>query len=227
MQSISAHTLESTIIFNFYFYYMNPSLSYLFVKMSNPNTQEVSDMACARDVTEKTLGVSDEVAEAAENFDVMEVVEEILVEGADYKIVRFQTGLTYALCPYEVESVLDYRPGGYHPVHLGDVLGSYRVIHKLSYGISSTVWLARDLRVTDNTKYVALKDHPGSVIGTTVASACCADSLVRRWVKGMDPRTFAFPSIVLPSTGPTGLTSASYTQPWVPSSCSGCLSRMR
>ncbi|KAJ0158661.1 SRSF protein kinase 2 [Colletotrichum tanaceti] len=54
------------------------------------------------------------------------------------------------------EWVEDYRPGGYHPVHLGDVLGDgqYRVIRKLGEGSYSTVWLARDLR---NHRYVALK----------------------------------------------------------------------
>ncbi|KAG9232735.1 putative serine protein kinase [Amylocarpus encephaloides] len=50
----------------------------------------------------------------------------------------------------------DYRPGGYHPVLLGDVFnnGQYKVIRKLGEGSYSTVWLARDLR---NSRYVALK----------------------------------------------------------------------
>lgn len=45
------------------------------------------------------------------------------------------------------EWIEDYRPGGYHPVHLGDVFndGQYRVIRKLGDGAYSTVWLARDL----------------------------------------------------------------------------------
>ncbi|KAK5655244.1 hypothetical protein OQA88_5811 [Cercophora sp. LCS_1] len=49
-----------------------------------------------------------------------------------------------------------YRPGGYHPVHLGDVFhdGQYKVIRKLGDGSYSTVWLARDLK---KGKYVALK----------------------------------------------------------------------
>ena len=46
------------------------------------------------------------------------------------------------------EWVEDYRPGGYHPVHLGDTFhnGQYKVIRKLGDGAYSTVWLARDLK---------------------------------------------------------------------------------
>jgi len=46
------------------------------------------------------------------------------------------------------EWVEDYRPGGYHPVHLGDDFnnGQYKVIRKLGEGSYSTVWLCRDLR---------------------------------------------------------------------------------
>ena len=46
------------------------------------------------------------------------------------------------------EWVEDYRPGGYHPVHLGDIFnnGQYKVIRKLGEGSYSTVWLARNLR---------------------------------------------------------------------------------
>ena len=54
------------------------------------------------------------------------------------------------------EGVPSYRPGGLHPVHLGDQLdGSrYKVVHKLGYGASSTVWLARDRSLH---RYVAVK----------------------------------------------------------------------
>ncbi|TRX88640.1 hypothetical protein FHL15_010499 [Xylaria flabelliformis] len=54
------------------------------------------------------------------------------------------------------ESIEDYRPGGYHPVHLGDLFnnGQYKVIRKLGEGSYSTVWLAHDL---ENKIYVALK----------------------------------------------------------------------
>ena len=44
------------------------------------------------------------------------------------------------------ESVLRYRPGGYHPVCLGDTFkgGRYTIHHKLGWGGFSTVWLAKD-----------------------------------------------------------------------------------
>jgi len=47
-----------------------------------------------------------------------------------------------------IEDVEMYKPGGFHPVSIGDVFsnGRYKVLHKLGYGGSSTVWLARDQR---------------------------------------------------------------------------------
>lgn len=44
--------------------------------------------------------------------------------------------------------MLNYRPGGYHPVALGDSLkdGRYKIRHKLGFGKFSTVWVARDCK---------------------------------------------------------------------------------
>ncbi|KAK0619505.1 kinase-like domain-containing protein [Immersiella caudata] len=53
-----------------------------------------------------------------------------------------------------------YRPGGLHPVYIGDVYGDrYEIIDKIGYGRYSTVWLVKDLSSTpdDDDKYRALK----------------------------------------------------------------------
>ncbi|KIW11836.1 hypothetical protein PV08_09109 [Exophiala spinifera] len=58
-----------------------------------------------------------------------------------------------------VECVQDYVPGGLHPVHLGDMVGRYKMLRKLGYGGYSTVWLAQDISLinSDTGGYVALK----------------------------------------------------------------------
>ncbi|KAF5671132.1 CMGC SRPK kinase [Fusarium denticulatum] len=59
-------------------------------------------------------------------------------------------------CDVDAELLHRYRPGGYHPVALGDLLsdGRYRVLHKLGWGSYSTTWAAKD-QLHD--RYVALK----------------------------------------------------------------------
>lgn len=55
----------------------------------------------------------------------------------------------------EDEGMEDYKLGGYHPVHVGEVfLDRYIVIQKLGWGHFSTVWLAKDMKFDT---YVALK----------------------------------------------------------------------
>jgi hypothetical protein len=46
------------------------------------------------------------------------------------------------------EPLGNYRPGGYHPIELGDSFdgGRFSVIRKLGWGQYSTVWLAKDAR---------------------------------------------------------------------------------
>ncbi|KAJ3927549.1 MAG: kinase-like domain-containing protein [Lentinula lateritia] len=58
----------------------------------------------------------------------------------------------------EVEDAEDYRPGGFHPMYIGDEFanGRYGIVHKLGFGGSSTVWLARD-RQQGSGKLVTLK----------------------------------------------------------------------
>ncbi|SMQ55151.1 unnamed protein product [Zymoseptoria tritici ST99CH_3D7] len=59
-------------------------------------------------------------------------------------------------CEIEGEELHRYKPGGYHPVHLGDKLddGRFTVLHKLGWGGYGTTWLALDESCTRN---VALK----------------------------------------------------------------------
>ncbi|KAJ5836243.1 hypothetical protein N7447_002269, partial [Penicillium robsamsonii] len=57
-----------------------------------------------------------------------------------------------------VESVEEYRTGGYHPVHLGDLFHQrYKIIGKWSYGQFSTVWHAWDNRLQRDVTLKILK----------------------------------------------------------------------
>jgi len=49
---------------------------------------------------------------------------------------------------WNAELVESYRPGGLHPVDIGDTFQAerYRIVRKLGHGTSSTVWLAQDAR---------------------------------------------------------------------------------
>lgn len=51
-------------------------------------------------------------------------------------------------CEIEGEALNRYKPGGYHPVHIGDTLngGRYTIRHKLGWGGYGTSWLAFDKR---------------------------------------------------------------------------------
>jgi len=55
----------------------------------------------------------------------------------------------------EDEGMPDYKIGGYHPIHVGEILlDRYVIIQKLGWGHFSTVWLTKDLKYKS---YVALK----------------------------------------------------------------------
>lgn len=53
-----------------------------------------------------------------------------------------------AYCEIDAEPLQRYKPGGYHPTHLGDSLksGRYQILHKIGWGGYATVWLAKDHR---------------------------------------------------------------------------------
>ena len=55
----------------------------------------------------------------------------------------------------EDEGMPDYKIGGYHCMHIGEVLvNRYVIIQKLGWGHFSTVWLSKDIKYDT---YVALK----------------------------------------------------------------------
>jgi len=48
---------------------------------------------------------------------------------------------------FEEEQLAEFHRGVYYPVKIGDVFVSkYQVVGKLGFGVTSTVWLARDLQ---------------------------------------------------------------------------------
>jgi hypothetical protein len=47
----------------------------------------------------------------------------------------------------EEERFEEFKTGRYYPVNIGEIFSSkYQVIGKLGFGVTSTVWLARDLQ---------------------------------------------------------------------------------
>ncbi|PBP22530.1 caib/baif family protein-like protein [Diplocarpon rosae] len=77
-------------------------------------------------------------------------------------------------------ATLNYRPGGFHPVHLNDVFkkGRYIVIHKLGHGGFATVWLGRD---TLRQRYVALK-----ILAARLSRDCPEVEILRRLKQSED-----------------------------------------
>ncbi|KFY54919.1 hypothetical protein V497_07347 [Pseudogymnoascus sp. VKM F-4516 (FW-969)] len=88
----------------------------------------------------------------------------------------------------EEEKISRYRPGGFHPVALGNSFkeGRYTVVHKLGYGGFSTVWVAYDdiLR-----QWVALKIMTSATTETSrevrwynTLAECRPDSLASNYI---------------------------------------------
>ncbi|CAG8121190.1 unnamed protein product [Penicillium salamii] len=109
------------------------------------------------------------------------------------------------------EWVEDYRPGGYHPVVLGDVFNQYKVIRKLGEGSYSTVWLAHDM---NNNRYVALK------ILVSEISESTTELQILRHIKEQAPEGTRYTTQLLNEfehRGPNGLHKCLVLEPMGPS----------
>jgi serine/threonine-protein kinase SRPK3 len=69
--------------------------------------------------------------------------------------------------PDSIEPLSHYRPGGYHVVHIGDTLrdGRYKILNKLGWGATSTVWLATDAHEHGSTVAIAIFKSEKSTAG--------------------------------------------------------------
>ncbi|KAG8164008.1 hypothetical protein KVR01_005926 [Diaporthe batatas] len=104
------------------------------------------------------------------------------------------------------ESIDDYKPGGLHPTHLGDLLGQdgrYKVVHKLGYGGFGTVWLCRDLQ---QNMWRAVK-----ILAAEHSTGHCADLKICEMLENLSPkeRDISFSHVVIPEDhfwldGPNG-----------------------
>lgn len=81
-----------------------------------------------------------------------------------------------------VEDLEEYRPGGLHPVAVGDTFasGRYQVLHKLGFGGTSTIWLTRDQHPSARGKLMTLKvmsaeqsTTPNNVLEMTIPRRLC------------------------------------------------------
>ncbi|WVN90144.1 uncharacterized protein L203_105380 [Cryptococcus depauperatus CBS 7841] len=74
----------------------------------------------------------------------------------DHSLSASQASQVTSVLTEDEEDLEDYRPGGYHPVNIGNEFsdGRYVIVRKLGWGHFSTVWLARD---NTTQRHVALK----------------------------------------------------------------------
>ena len=87
-------------------------------------------------------------------------------------------------CLDAIEDIEDYQPGGYHSISVGDTFdhGRFRVLHKLGFGGSSTVWLGRNQREEgDQSRIVTLlamrADVPSSKVPSEIPELAISQKL--------------------------------------------------
>ena len=118
----------------------------------------------------------------------------------------------------EDEGAESYKPGGYHPVMIGDKFNQarYTVVSKLGWGHFSTVWMCHDKRAVQlNTpEFIALKIQKSAFHYTeaaldeiellnTVAKAVKSDSFIEEFGYNYDPCIIALTDNFF-HTGPYG-----------------------
>ncbi len=124
--------------------------------------------------------------------------------------------------PFPRESSSEYRQGGFHPIILGDYIGSekrLRVVHKLGHGGFATVWLCRD---THEEQWKAVK-----VMSANVSTEDCTELRAVKFFANESQEALDAGHIVLPSehfwiNGPNGrhlclvlpVLGASISQAW-------------
>ncbi|KAK6066408.1 serine/threonine-protein kinase SRPK3 [Seiridium cupressi] len=94
------------------------------------------------EISSDDLYYGDEESNASKS-PVSVVFEQADSEGRKSKV--YEPLPEYVAAQYE--DIERYRPGGFHPVHIGDYLDDdqrFVVLHKLGFGSSSTVWLCFD-----------------------------------------------------------------------------------
>ena len=108
-----------------------------------------------------------------------------------------------------VEDLGEYRPRGYHPVLIEDLLQDrYKVIHKLGHGAYSTVWLAHDAR---SSAYVAIT--VGSADSASRDATFFADLTSKMAKRPGRPTLMALLKDRFTIQGPNGTHHCSITEP--------------
>ncbi|XP_031357667.1 SRSF protein kinase 2-like isoform X1 [Photinus pyralis] len=95
----------------------------------------------------------------------------------------------------DIESALDYCPGGYMPVTIGQTIGPdnrYQIVRKLGWGHFSTVWLCED--ISEGQTYYAIKIVKSANSFKTVA---LDEIKLLRCVKDQEPTAAGYDKIVL------------------------------
>ncbi|CCM06297.1 uncharacterized protein FIBRA_08548 [Fibroporia radiculosa] len=93
--------------------------------------------------------------------------------------------------PFQLDGAEDlerYCPGGFHPVSIGDILAGsrYKVVHKLGFGGSSTVWLVQEQSLRGHSQDLGgplavkiLSAERSSKSGPAIAELCIPQELDR------------------------------------------------